>query len=64
MCVCVCVCVCVCASMCKREREKERMIGNLDFRHVKFEMLVQYPNGNVQWTVGSLELWGMSSTSM
>ena len=62
----VCVCVCVCASMCMKEREKkkERTIGSLDFRHVKFEMLVQYPNGNVQRAVGSLEFWGRSSASL
>ena len=43
--------------MKERERKKERTIGSLDFRHVKFEMLVQYPNGNVQRAVGSLEFW-------
>lgn len=49
--------------VCVRERE-ERMIGSLDFRHVKFEMLVQSPHGDVQWAVGSLELWGRSSASV
>lgn len=43
----------MCASMCMREREREeRRIGSLDFRHVKFEMLVQSPHGDVQWAVG------------
>ena len=37
----------VCIYVCEKERE-ERMIGSLDFRHVKFEMLVQSPHGDVQ----------------